>query len=151
MPGKVNPVMAEAAEQVCLAVMGGDSVVAAAAAAGNLELCQFLPLIAHTLLENLEMFAGMAARLSDTVAGIEAHADQLRRNVENSFAVATLLAPTIGHEIMSGLVREAREQGCSVIQLVRERELITPAQLERLLTPGVMASPGLPLLEDDQS
>lgn len=151
MPGKVNPVMAEAAEQVCLAVMGGDSVVAAAAAAANLELCQFLPLIAHTLLENLEMFAGMAARLADTVAGIEAHADQLRRNVENSFAVATLLAPTIGHEIMSGLVGEAREQGCSVIQLVRERELITPAQLERLLTPGVMASPGLPLLEDDQS
>ncbi|MBN1196694.1 MAG: aspartate ammonia-lyase [Candidatus Aminicenantes bacterium] len=151
MPGKVNPVMAEAAEQVCLAVMGGDGVIAAAAAAANLELCQFLPLIAHTLLENLELFGGMAARLADTVAGIQARTEQLRRNVENSFAVATLLAPTIGHEIMSELVREARERGRSVVQLVRERELITPAQLERLLTPGIMASPGLPLLEDDLS
>jgi len=151
MPGKVNPVMAEAAEQVCLHVAGGDGVIAAAAAAGNLELSQFLPLIAHTLLGNLELFAGMAAALARTVAGITAVPDRLRSNVENSFAVATLLTPTLGHDVMSAVVREAHENDCSVIQVIRRRELISEEQLARLLTPGVMASPGLPLPEEEGS
>jgi len=151
MPGKVNPVMAEAAEQVCLSVMGGDAVIAQAAAAGNLELSQFLPLIAHTLLSGLEIFAGMTVGLAETVAGIRARPERLRRNVEHSFAVATLLAPTLGHETMARVVREARERDCGVIQVIRERKLITDIELERLLTPEVMASPGLPLPEGEES
>ena len=96
MPGKVNPVMLEAAEQVCLQVMGGDAVIAIAAAESNLELPQFLPLIAHVLLANVELFAAMVERLAETVAGIQADTRRIAALLDHSLAVATLLAPLLG-------------------------------------------------------
>jgi aspartate ammonia-lyase len=143
MPGKVNPVMLEAAEQVCLQVMGGDAVVAAAASESNLELPQFLPLIAHVLLTNFETFAALCGRLAATVAGITADAERLAALLDHSLAAATLLAPLLGHETVAELVRQAGAERRPVLALVRERRLIPEDQLARLLTPEVLAAPGL--------
>ncbi len=148
MPGKVNPVMLEAAEQVCLLVMGGDGMIAAAAADSNLELPQFLPFIAHQLLSQMEIFAAMITKLTETVAGIEPDRERMKFHVENAFAVATLLAPTLGHEVMSQVVREAVEKKRSVVDLIREGKLIDEDLLARLMTPRVMASPGPAVLEE---
>ena len=51
MPGKVNPVIPEAVAQAAIAVMGHDQMIVQAVGGGNLELSQFLPLVADSLLD----------------------------------------------------------------------------------------------------
>jgi aspartate ammonia-lyase len=99
MPGKVNPVIPEAATQAAMLAMGNDSVIGAACAAGSLELNAFLPLIAHCLLENLEILSRADDLLCRyCVDGIEADEARCRAHVENSTAAATALVPVLGYE-----------------------------------------------------
>ena len=149
MPGKVNPVMFEAAEQVCLSVMGGDAIIAAAAAESNFELPQFLPLISHVILTNNEMFTCLLNYLSKHLKKIKPNKRKLEENVNSSAAVATLLTPTLGYETAAELVKEAERENRDIIGLIREKNLIDPRILEKLVSPQVMASPGLPLLENN--
>lgn len=149
MPGKVNPVMLEAAEQVCLNVMGGDAMIASAAAESNFELPQFLPFIAHVLLTNMEMFSQLLNHLSKHLKQITPNMKQIEKNVRSSAAVATLLTPTLGYETAAELVNEAEQQDRDIIGLILEKKLIDPLVLENLMSPRVMASPGLPLLNHD--
>jgi aspartate ammonia-lyase len=148
MPGKVNPVMLEAAEQVCLQVLGGDATIAYATAESNLELPQFLPLIAHTLLTNNELFTAMMRRLAVYVQGIEPNLEVIKTYLNNSTAVATLLAPSIGYQEATELVQNAAASGLDIREYVLERNLLTEGELAALLTPEVMASPGLPQIID---
>lgn len=149
MPGKVNPVMLEAAEQVCLHVMFSDAAVTAAASQSNLELPQFLPYIAHILLSGMEMFAGMLEKLAVHVDGVKANREKIAGYVAGAFSVATLLSPTIGYELSAELVKQAEKENRPIMDIIRERKLIPPEILEKLLSPQVMASPGLPLLETE--
>lgn len=148
MPGKVNPVMLEAAEQVCITIIGGDHTIATAASEGNLELQQFMPLIAHTILRNLELFANMAEQLAKNIAGIEANTDKIASHLNHSFAVATLLSPTLGYEKTAEIIKEARATGKGIIDLIKEKKLLNDNILNKLLTPEVMASPGIPVIEE---
>ncbi len=150
MPGKVNPVLLEAAEQVALQVMAGDALLAAAAAESDLELPQFLPLVGHTLLESLELLAGMAERLAPHLAGIAADEARIARHLDRCQAVATLLAPAIGYDAAAALVQEAAAADRGVVELLREKGLLPEETLRKLLTPEVMAAPGVPLLDDDK-
>jgi len=68
--------------------------------------------------------------------------------VESSTVVATLLAPTIGHERTAELVVEAREKGAKIYDLIIERKILSKEKLDMLLTPEVMASPGMPVVEE---
>lgn len=145
MPGKINPVMPEAAEQVCLEVMGGDSVTSHAASQGNLELQQFLPLIAHHMIKDTALFSNMLTAFAETIKNTGVRKKILRRNVEHSFAVATLLAPEIGFEKVEKILVESRKSGKSITNIIKQQKLLTDKQLEKLISPDVMASPGLPL------
>jgi aspartate ammonia-lyase len=149
MPGKVNPVMLEAAEQVCIHVMGGDAMIAMAAAESNLELPQFLPLISHLILTNIEIFSTLLTRLAYMVLKISANEKRIETYVKSSAAVATLLAPTLGYETVAELVKEAYNNDRPVMDLVIEKNLVKSDSLRKLVSPHVMASPGLPLLEED--
>ncbi|MFO7734672.1 MAG: aspartate ammonia-lyase [bacterium] len=145
MPGKINPVMPEAAEQVCLEVMGGDSVTAHAASQGNLELQQFLPLIAHRMIKDTDLFSNMLTAFSENIKNTGVRKETLKKNVEHSFAVATLLAPEIGFEKVEEILEKSRKSGKSITDIIKKKELLTDKQLEKLISPDVMASPGLPL------
>jgi aspartate ammonia-lyase len=143
MPGKVNPVICEAVEQVCLRVMGGDSVVASAASESNLELPQFLPLVADTILENNELFASALRSLADHAAGIEPDLDMIRRHLDASSAVATLLSPLIGYDAASSIVRESAATGKGIRELIVEKNILSQPELDRVLTPEIFASAGI--------
>ena len=149
MPSKVNPVMAEAAEQVCLEVISADSTVSHAASQGNLELQQFMPLIAHKTVSAISLFSNMLKKFTIMIKGLKANEEKIRRDLASSTVIATLLAPSIGHEATAKLVAEAKENGVPFTDLVIERKILSKEQLEKLLTPEVMASPGLPTLEDE--
>jgi aspartate ammonia-lyase len=148
MPAKVNPVMAEAAEQVCLEIMASDNSVAHAVSQGNLELQQFMPFIAHKTVHSISLFSGMLKSFTKMISGITANETKIRSYVESSTVVATLLAPTIEHERTAELVVEAREKGARIYDLIIERKILSKEKLDMLLTPEVMASPGMPVVEE---
>jgi aspartate ammonia-lyase len=139
MPGKVNPVIPEAVAQAAIAVIGHDQMILQAVGGGNLELSQFLPLVADCLLGSLDLLTntcGIFAR--HCVAGIEADEHRCRRNVENSTAVLTALVDKIGYDAAEQLAGEAaaHPQGRQgVRQLVIDRGLLTAEEFDQLISP----------------
>ena len=134
MPGKVNPVMAEAMTQVAAQVIGNDAAVAFAGSQGNFELNVYLPVIARNLLESVRLLASVTRLFADRcVAGIEADVDRCRAYAESSPSLGTSLNPYIGYEAASEIVKESVKTGRSVREIVLERGLLDEAELDRAL------------------
>jgi aspartate ammonia-lyase len=98
MPGKVNPVLAEAAIQVGIKVIANDAIVTDAAARGTLQINEFLPLLAHALLESLDMLINIDRLLTSHVRGIEANKEKCEEYFNASPMIITALLPVIGYE-----------------------------------------------------
>ena len=145
MPGKVNPVIPEAVTQAALLVMGYDQVIAAASAAGSLELNAFMPLIAMCLLESLDLLT-QANRIlrSECVEGITADEQRCRAHVEASTALATALVPELGYEAASALVQRAVQAGRSVREQVLAEGSLSGEQLDELLSAESVLRLGTP-------
>jgi len=140
MPGKVNPVIPEAVSQAAIAVMGHDQVILQAASSGNLELSQFLPLVADSLLTSLDLLGNACdifARLC--VAGIEADEEQCRRNVHNSTATLTALIERIGYDAAEHLAEHLDASKGDLRQTIRhfvvEHGMMTAAEFDELTSP----------------
>ena len=145
MPGKVNPVIPEAVTQAATLVMGYDQVIAAAVAAGSLELNPFLPLVAHCLLESLELLARSCRTLRERcVKGIEADEARCRRQVENSTATVTALAPVLGYDGAGQLFEYARDHGLSIKEAAIDGGFVTPEQFDELTSPEAVCRLGSP-------
>lgn len=133
MPGKVNPVIPEAVTQAALLTIGHDQAVTLAAAMGSLELNPFLPLLAHALLESLDLLThGCDILRRFCVEGIEADEAACRRHVENATASATALLPAIGYDRASALVEEAQRTGRPFKDVAVGSGLVTTAQFDEL-------------------
>ena len=148
MPGKVNPVIAEVTAMVCYQVVGCDAALAAASAAGQLELNVMLPVIAFNLLFALDLLTQAAANLAKRcVAGIEADPERCRRFAEDSLALATILNPVLGYEKTAALVKEAVATGKNIRSVLEESGLLSGEQisavldLERWTKPGLLETP----------
>ncbi|MBN2040845.1 MAG: aspartate ammonia-lyase [Spirochaetes bacterium] len=149
MPGKVNPVMLEAAEQIAIHIISADNAVAIAVSESNLELVQFMPFIVHNVLTSIELFTGLCGKLPNVVLNIKANKNVLIKNIENSYAVATLLAPSIGHEKIAEIIKQSKIKGTTFIDELRSLNLVSEEKLNKLLSPEIMASPGLPVLDEN--
>jgi aspartate ammonia-lyase len=79
-----------------------------------------------------------------TVSGIEADAERCRELLDRSTAVATALSTYIGYAATAEIAKESVSTGKPVREIVRERKLIPDDQLERILSPEGMTSPGIP-------
>ena len=139
MPGKVNPVIPEVVNQVCFDVIGGDVTVTLAAEAGQLQLNVFEPIIAYRLLYGLDSLkqAFLVLR-TRCVEGITANPDRMRWFVENSIGIVTALVPVLGYEAATEIAKEALATGRGVYDLVLDRQLMTRAELDRVLDPRGM-------------
>jgi aspartate ammonia-lyase len=145
MPGKVNPVIPEAVSQAAMLAMGNDSVIAAACAAGSLELNAFLPLIAHGLLENMDLLTRADDLLCrHCVDGIEADEARCRAQVENSTAAATALVPALGYERAGEAARLARGQGKTLRAVVVENGWMSAAEFDAAISPEAVCRLGSP-------
>ncbi|MEH6576134.1 MAG: aspartate ammonia-lyase [Amphritea sp.] len=143
MPGKINPVIPEAVNQVAYQVMGNDLAVSFAAEAGQLQLNAMEPLIAYNVLESIRLLSQAMPMLENRcIRGITANVDVCRAQVDNSIGVVTALNPHIGYENATRLAKEALASGRSVIDLVREEQLLSHEQLEEVLKPENMIRPG---------
>ena len=145
MPGKVNPVITEAVTQAAYQIIANDTAITLAAQSGQLELNAFLPLIAHNLLQSLELLASSVAILREKcIAGIEADVERCRELLNRSMAVVTALVPHIGYEKATEVAREAAKTGETVQAVVLRLGLMPPEALQAALSTEAMTKPGIP-------
>ena len=144
MPGKVNPVAAEAVCQVCAQVIGNDAAVAFGGGAGNLELNVMLPVMARNLLGSIRLLAAVARTFARTcVAGIEADVERCRRFAELSLPIVTALVPVIGYDATAEVSKAAMKEGKTAKEVVLERGLLDAADVDRALDVEAMTKGGL--------
>jgi aspartate ammonia-lyase len=145
MPGKVNPVIAEMVNMVCYQAMGNDATIAAASEAGQLELNVMMPVIAHNLFFTMGILTSASRVLAERcVTGIEADETQAAYWLERSPAIVTALAPRIGYAEAAQLAKEAVERNVTVRELVAEKGILTPEELDAILDLRAMTDPGVP-------
>ncbi len=135
MPGKVNPVMPEAINQIAYYVIGADVTITLAAEAGQLQLNVMEPVIAYSLFNSISMMRnGFRALRSKCVEGITANADICRNYVMNSIGIVTALNPILGYETCAAIAKEALETGHSVYSIVLQRHLMDKEKLDEVLS-----------------
>ena len=139
MPGKVNPVIPEVVNQVCYRVIGSDLTVTLAAEAGQLQLNVMEPVIAACLFESQTLLCNASRTLREhCIDGITANEEVCRFLLERSIGTVTALNPVIGYEKATELAAEALRTGKGIVELVREKSILTEDQLARTLDPAAM-------------
>ncbi len=143
MPGKVNPVMCEMLIQVGAQVIGNDAAITFGGAFGNFELNVMLPLIAHNLLESIELLGnGSRVFARRCVSGLEADVARCEGNIENSLAMCTALAPVIGYDQAAKIAKTAYDTGRTIRQVALEMSGLDKAKLDQLLDARGQTEPG---------
>jgi aspartate ammonia-lyase len=139
MPGKINPVLAELAAMVGFQVVGNDMAVAMAVQAGQLELNVMMPTMAYNVLQSVSILTN-ALRELDTrcVRGITANVARCEWYAQSTVALATALNPYIGYAKAAELVKESVASGRSVIEVAREKGVLSEAQIKEILDVGKM-------------
>ncbi len=143
MPGKVNPVIAEALTMVCAQVMGYNTTVTIAGQSGNFELNVMMPVVAYDLLQSTDLLSAATRNFVDKlVKGLEA-TERGPEMVERGLAIATALVPAVGYDEAAEISKEAFRTGRTVREVARERTQLSEEELDRLLNPEAMTEPGL--------
>jgi fumarate hydratase class II len=144
MPGKVNPVIAEALSQVVAQVIGNDLTVAIAGMSGNFELNVMMPVMTYNLLQSIHLLSIASSVFTEKcVNGLKADKERCREMIEKSLAMVTALSPRIGHDAAAKIAREAYETGRTVREIAMERKILPKGELEKILDPWRMTKPGL--------
>ncbi len=143
MPGKINPVIPEVTSMVAYRVIGNDLVVTIGAADGVLQLNAFEPVMAAVIFESQTLFVNAARTLREQcVEGITANPEVCKHYVESSIGTVTALNPVIGYDKATELAAEALESGEGIIPLVREKHILTDAQIDEILNPSALTGQG---------
>jgi len=144
MPGKVNPVMAEMLNMVCYQVIGCDTTVLLAGQAGQLELNVMMPVVAFNLLHEIDILKNaIEAFTSRCVLGITANEERCRAYAEASMSVITVLNPHIGYARAAEIAKEYLASGKSIRELLLEKDLMAPEDLNKILDLHRMTEPGI--------
>ncbi|WP_116866993.1 class II fumarate hydratase [Pseudomonas syringae] len=144
MPGKVNPVIPEAVNQVAFEIIGNDLSLTMAAEGGQLQLNVMEPLIAYKIFDSIRLLQRAMDMLREhCIVGITANEQRCRELVEHSIGLVTALNPYIGYENSTRIARIALETGRGVLELVREEGLLDDAMLDDILRPENMIAPRL--------
>ena len=144
MPGKVNPVIPEAVAMIAAQVLGNSATVTFAGASGNFQLNVMLPVIAHNLLESLELLTRAATSLADlAIAGFVVRKDHIDVALSKNPILVTALNPLIGYEAAATLAKRAYKEGRPILDVAREATDIPESTLKKLLDPYSLTRGGL--------
>ena len=134
MPGKVNPVIPEAVIQVAAQVMGNDTTIMVAGQGGNFELNVMLPVIAHNLLQSIDLLTSVTRLFAEKcINGIIANDERCASFIEQSLAMVTGLIPHMGYDRAADIAKEAHESGKTIRQVVLEKKLLPETVLNLAL------------------
>ena len=144
MPGKVNPVMSEMMMMVAAQVIGNDAAITLSNASGNFELNVMMPVLAHNLLQSIELLANASSTFAELcVDGLEANEVRARELVEKNAIIVTALNPHIGYDNGAKIAKEAVATGRSVRELVLEAGLLSEDEVDEALNLKGMTEGGL--------
>jgi len=139
MPGKINPVIPEAAAMVAAQVMGNHACITVAAQAANFELSVMLPVIARNLLESIALLSGAARALADrAVRDLVVNRDHIAELVERNPILVTALNPIIGYDLAAKIAKRAYAEGRRLKDVTREMTELTDEEIDRYLDPRGM-------------
>ncbi len=134
MPGKVNPVIPEMMMQVAAQVIGNDTTVTFACTQGNFELNTMLPVMAHNVLESIEILTtGMDAFAEKCIKGLEANTEKMLENVEKNPILVTALVPKLGYDVAAEIAKEAMESDKTIKEIVLNKGLMTDKEVDEAL------------------
>ncbi|MGD2086215.1 MAG: class II fumarate hydratase [Candidatus Aminicenantes bacterium] len=139
MPGKVNPVMAEALNQVCAQVIGNDAAITISGLSGNFELNVMMPVMAHNLLSSVELLTnGVRVFTEKCIVGLTANEERCKELVEKSLAMVTALNPYIGYDKAAEIAKEAYRTKKSLREVILEKKIMSEEKLNEILDPYSM-------------
>lgn len=142
MPGKVNPVIAEALTMVCAQVIGNDAAITVGGMSGNFELNVMMPVMAHNMLESIGLLANATIVFDRKCArGLKADKERNNEMIEKSLAMCTSLVPHIGYDASAAIAKEAYKTGKTVREIAAENGVLSPRELDKALNPMSMTKP----------
>ncbi|HIB83404.1 MAG TPA: class II fumarate hydratase [Chromatiaceae bacterium] len=145
MPGKVNPVVPEAAAMVCVQVIGNDATITAAGQSGNFQLNVMLPVIAYNLLQSIDLLANTARNLADkAIKDFTVNEDILKAQLARNPILVTALNSVIGYEQGAAIAKRAYKEGRAVKDVALEMTDLSEAELDKLLDPLQLTRGGIP-------
>jgi aspartate ammonia-lyase len=145
MPGKINPVMPELAAMVSFQVIGNDTAVALAVQAGQLELNVMMPTMAYSVLQSITILTNMLRVFTEKcVAGLTANEKRCSFYAQSTVSLATALNPYVGYAKAAEIVKESVATGRSIIDIAREKKLLSEKEIEEILDPVTMTEPQVP-------
>jgi aspartate ammonia-lyase len=134
MPGKINPVIPELAAMVSFQVVGNDTAVAMAVQAGQLELNVMMPTMAYSVLQSISIMKNMLRQLDERcVRGITANKERCEYYAQSTVSLATALNPYIGYAKAAEIVKESIATGRSIVEIAREKKLLSEEQIAEIL------------------
>ena len=136
MPGKVNPVIAEALIMVCAQVIGNDNAITIGGLYGSFQLNTMLPLIARNLLQQIRyLTSGCTVFTDKLLKGLSANTEQIREGNDRCLALVTGLVPAIGYDRASEIAKEAYKTGKTIREVVLGQKILPEEQVNQLLDP----------------
>jgi aspartate ammonia-lyase len=139
MPGKVNPVMPELMNEICFKVIGNDLTVTLASHSGLLQLNAFEPVVPIAIMESQGLlYKGLPLFRTLCIDGLTANTEVLKHYIDRSVGIVTALNPVLGYEKTTELAKEALQTNKGILELIREKKLLTEEQIKKLLDPAVM-------------
>jgi len=144
MPGKVNPVVPEAATMVCAQVIGNDLTITIAGQSGNFQLNVMLPVIAYNLLQSIEILASTSRALADSaIAGFKVRPERIAAALVRNPILVTALNPVIGYEKGAATAKQAYKEGRPILDVAREATGMRASELRKYLDPMALTRGGI--------
>jgi fumarate hydratase class II len=144
MPGKVNPVIPEAATMVAAQVIGNDAAITIAGQSGNFQLNVMLPVIAYNLLESIGLLANVSRALADrAIAGFTVNRARLAEALDRNPILITALNPVIGYEKGAAIAKKAYAEGRPIREVAADMTDLAREELDRLLDPSELTRGGI--------
>jgi fumarate hydratase class II len=144
MPGKVNPVVPESVTMIAAQVIGNDATITVAGQSGNFQLNVMLPVIAHNLVQSLELLAIASRNLAaHAIPGFKVNESRLREALDRNPILVTALNPIIGYEKGAAIAKKAYAQGRPILEVAAEMTGMNAEELKRLLDPLTLTTGGV--------
>ena len=142
MPGKVNPTQSEAVTMVCVKVIGNHNGITMAGSHGHFELNVFKPLIAHNILQSIDLLADSSKNFGlYCIKGLKADTIKIREYLNNSLMLVTALAPHIGYDNSAKIAKAALRNNTTLKVEALKTGLISEKEYDKIVDPKKMIYP----------
>jgi len=142
MPGKVNPTQSEAVTMVCVKVIGNHTGITIAGSQGQFELNVFKPLIAHNILQSIDLISDSSKNFAKyCVKGIRANKEKIKKDLNNSLMLVTALAPKIGYDKAAEIAKKALKNNTTLKDEIIKSGLMNESEYHKIVDPRKMIQP----------